>query len=74
MYMKTIPPNMNGNTHETCDLVSCQKYNGRGFIKSIKECLLDFHFPPENMKFQQHLETRGYFQNKYKRMNFPIFI
>lgn len=46
--MKTIPPNMNGNTHETCDVVSCQKYNMRGFIKV---CLLDLHFSPENMKF-----------------------
>lgn len=32
------------STHAICEFVLCQKYNMKGFIKSIKVCLFDLHF------------------------------
>lgn len=46
----------------------------RGFVKSMKVCLLDLHFFWKDEGLKKHLETRGYSQSKYIIMNVPILI
>lgn len=70
--MKSFLPNMKA-VSMICGFILCQKYNMKGFIKSIKVSLFDFRFFSGKIS-SKYLETKGYSQSKHVGMNVPILI